>query len=171
MSLIEETVKAERKKQIKKPHVSSTMTDCAVTAARPLTGANSLYDPFVHHDHMLLKLDSGARDTESSLMPPPPPPPSPQPPAVAETGEHFYVITINDTIQTIRVMQLNVVRWYEEQFVYQRQVRGNTNKLFVFGSQRRLDGASGYECSEKNKNDYADTPTATTLTKNDDARQ
>lgn len=127
--------------------MSSTTTD---SAARP--SADSFYDLAVHegNDPMLLKLDSGIRVTESSLMSPPPP--SPQPPASAPGQPFLQIITINaiPIDKTIRVVQPDGVIWYRSQFLYRQ--RGDLNETFFdFGSRQRLNGASRPQRSEEGR--------------------
>lgn len=48
--LIEVIDDGEEEEEFKRPRVSSTSIDSAAAASRPLTSAQSFYDPFVHDD-------------------------------------------------------------------------------------------------------------------------
>lgn len=79
----------------------------------PVLLASSFDDP------VLLELDSGARVTESMLMPPPL---SPKAAATVEKSPTFHqVITIASIPldKTIRVVEPDLVRWYQHQLKLQ----------------------------------------------------
>lgn len=78
----------------------------------------------------------------------------------------FHQIKINNILlnKTIRVAQPDVVKWYQEQFLYGQH--GDQNETFM--TLGLVDQTEPLDLSIRNNEDDDATATATTLTKNDD---